>query len=209
MNVSRETICPENVSRETFGRLKIYHRLLEIWQKKLNLVSNLSLPEAWDRHFMDSYQLLSYLPPEALSLIDLGSGAGFPGLVLAIMGPEILSVTLAESDFKKCIFLENVSRETKTPVKILRSRIEDLDKSIQGDVITARGLAPLPLLLSYAFPLMKKRSVGLFLKGKGVEREIQEAQKKWEFDLEIYPSLTDSTGRIVMIKHLKKVISND
>jgi 16S rRNA (guanine527-N7)-methyltransferase len=209
VNVSRETICPENVSRETFGRLKTYHHLLEVWQKKLNLVSSLSLPEAWDRHFMDSCQLLSYLPPEVVSLIDLGSGAGFPGLVLAIMKPEILSVTLVESDFKKCIFLENVSRETKTPVKILRSRIEDLDKSIQGDVITARGLAPLSLLLSYAFPLMKKRSVGLFLKGKGVEKEIQEAQKKWEFDLEIYPSLTDSTGRIVMIKHLKKVISND
>lgn len=193
-----------NVSRETLGRLKDYHHLLEIWQKKLNLVSPASLSEAWERHFLDSYQLLSYLPPEPLSLIDLGSGAGFPGLVLAILRPQNLSVTLVESDFKKCVFLENVSRETKTPIKVFRSRIESLGDSMHGDVITARGLAPLPQLLTYAFPLMQENSMGLFLKGKEFEKEIEEAQKIWDFDLEIYPSLTDSTGRILKIKHLKK-----
>lgn len=199
MNVSRETIC----------RLKEYQRLLEVWQKKLNLVSPASLSEAWERHFVDSLQLLSHLPPEQISLVDLGSGAGFPGLVLAVARPETLSVTLIESDFKKCVFLENVSRETFSPVKILQSRIEVLESSIQGDVITARGLAPLSKLLEYAFPLMKKESVGLFLKGKEVDREIAEAQKKWEFDLEIYPSLTDSTGRVLKVERLKKVIASD
>ena len=172
-------------------------------------MSSLSISGAWERHFVDSYQLLSYLPPEQISLIDLGSGAGFPGLVLAILRPENLSVTLVESDFKKCIFLENVSRETKTSVRIFQSRIESLEESIQGDVITARGLSPLPQLFDYAFPLMKEMSVGFFLKGKDVEKEIEEAQKKWEFSLEIFPSLTESKGRILKIKHLKKVNSND
>lgn len=204
MNVSRETIGLENVSRETIDRLRDYQRLLETWQKKVNLVSPLSLSEAWERHFVDSYQLLSYLSPESLSLIDLGSGAGFPGLVLAILRPETLNVTLVEADFKKCVFLENVSRETKTPVTILRSRIESLEGSVQGDVITARGLAPLSQLLGYTYPLMKKTSVGLFLKGKEVDKEIEEAHKKWEFHLEIYPSLTDAKGKILKIDHLKK-----
>lgn len=193
----------ENVSRETIYRLKHYQRLLEVWQKKLNLVSPLSLSDGWNRHFVDSYQLLSYLPPDARSLIDLGSGAGFPGLVLAILKRETLSVSLVEADFKKCMFLEIVSRETTSPVTILNSRIEDLE-GIQGDIITARGLSPLSQLLNYAFPVMNEKSVGLFLKGKEVDKEIEEARKKWEFDLEIYPSLTDCKGRILRIEHLGK-----
>ncbi|MBA3812932.1 MAG: 16S rRNA (guanine(527)-N(7))-methyltransferase RsmG [Alphaproteobacteria bacterium] len=192
------------VSRETIGRLESYQNILEVWQKKLNLVSSSSLQEAWDRHFRDSYQLLSYLPQNQISLIDLGSGAGFPGLVLAILRPENLSVTLVESDFKKCVFLENVSRETMSSVTILQSRIESLPNSVQADVITARALATLSHLLDYAFPLMKEKSICLFLKGKEANKEIEEAQKKWIFDLEIYPSLTDSTGRILKIEHLKK-----
>lgn len=198
-----------NVSRETLDRLKVYQGLLEQWQKKLNLVSNSTVSVAWERHFLDSYQLLSHLPLNPISLIDLGSGAGFPGLVLAILRPEDLTVTLVESDFKKCIFLENVSRETKSKVTILQSRIESLANSLLFDVITARALAPLPLLLTYAFPLMKENSMGLFLKGKDVEKEIEAAQKNWRFDLEIYPSLTDSKASILKIENLKKVTSND
>ena len=102
-----------NVSRETMERLKIYQKLLEEWQKKINLVSSSTLPSLWKRHFEDSLQLLPYLPEKKGSIIDLGTGAGFPGLVLAIVLPEKLKVTLVESDFKKCLFLETVSRETK------------------------------------------------------------------------------------------------
>ena len=189
--------------------LKTYQNLLETWQKKLNLVSSSSIPEAWNRHFVDSYQLISYLPPEPLTLLDIGSGAGFPGLVLAIVRQQSLAVTLVESDFKKCIFLENVSRETKTPVTILNSRIERIEKSMKGDIITARGLAPLTQLLEYAFPLMKEKSICLFLKGKDALKEIEKAQKNWNFGLEIYPSLTDSQGRILKVEHLRKVVSND
>ncbi len=194
-----------NVSRETIERLKIYQNLLESWQKKINLVSSSTIPFLWKRHFEDSLQLSSYLPEGSATLIDLGSGAGFPGLVLAIAHPEKLKVTLVESDFKKCLFLENVSRETKTSVIVLRSRIESLKESVKGDIITARGLAPLSELLNYTSPLMKENAIALFLKGKEVEKEIQEAQRKWKFDLEILPSISDPEGRILKIEHPKRI----
>jgi 16S rRNA (guanine527-N7)-methyltransferase len=197
-----------NVSRETMERLKTFQRLLEEWQRKINLVSSSTLPHLWDRHFKDSLQLLPYLPKEKATLIDLGSGAGFPGLVLAIAGPKTLTVTLVESDLKKCLFLENVSRETIADVTIIRSRIEALGTDVKGDIITARGLAPLPLLLEYSVPRMKEKGMCLFLKGKEVEKEIRDGQKKWEFDLEIFPSLTDSRGRILKIKHPKRIHPN-
>jgi 16S rRNA (guanine527-N7)-methyltransferase len=186
-----------------------YKEMLETWQEKINLVSSSTLPHAWERHFKDSLQLLAFLPPQKATLVDLGSGAGFPGLVLAIVRPQTLDVTLIESDLRKCLFLENVSRETFSRVTILRSRIESIKNMIQYDVVTARGFAPLSLLLDYSFPLMKKKGVGIFLKGKKAEEEILEAQKKWDFDLEIRPSLTDSQGRILIIKNLKRISSDD
>jgi len=193
------------VSRETMDRLKIYQGLLEIWQQKINLVSASTLPHLWERHFEDSFQLLSHLPDGDCSLIDLGSGAGFPGLVLALSRLEDLKVILVESDLRKSLFLENVSRETKVNVTVLTERIESLEGKIKGDVITARALAPLSELLNYASPLMKKYSSCLFLKGKDAEKEIEEAQKKWEFDLEIFPSLTDSKGHLLKIKHPRRI----
>jgi 16S rRNA (guanine527-N7)-methyltransferase len=194
----------ENVSRETFLRLKLYQELLETWQRKINLISSGSLPDIWARHFEDSLQLLDYLPSSRKTLVDMGSGAGFPGMVLAISCLETLDVTLIESDRKKCLFLENVSRETKTALKIINSRIED-SQEIQADIITARALAPLPLLFEYAFPFMKEASFCLFQKGRNVEMEIDMAKKNWEFTLEIFPSLTDSKARILKIMHLKRI----
>lgn len=193
------------VSRETMDRLKTYQHLLETWQQKINLVSASTLPHLWERHFEDSLQLLSHLPPGEISLVDLGSGAGFPGLVLALARPDDLKVTLVESDLRKSLFLENVSRETKVKVTVLTERIESLKGKIKGDVITARALAPLVDLLEYAYPLMKEGAFGLFLKGKDAEKEIEEAQKKWEFDLEIFPSLTDSKGHLLKIKHPRRI----
>lgn len=207
MTKVREPSHPEIVSRETILRLKTYQSLLETWQKKINLISSGSLPHIWERHFKDSLQVLEYLPHEKTSLIDLGSGAGFPGMVLGIACPDTLEVTLIESDRKKCIFLEIVSRETKTKLRILNSRIEN-KQDIQGDIITARGLAPLSLLFEYAFPLMKETSFCLFQKGKNVETEIEMAKKNWNFSLEIFPSLIDSTGSILKIEHLKRIPSH-
>jgi 16S rRNA (guanine527-N7)-methyltransferase len=194
----------ENVSRETFLKLKHYQNLLEIWQKKINLVSQTSLTHIWERHFVDSLQILPHLPITNCTLVDMGSGAGFPGLVLAISREKSLCVNLIESDFRKCSFLENVSRETFCPVKIFNSRLESLPE-IKADFITARGLASLEKLLDYANHFCKKNSICLFLKGKNVDQEIKEAQKKWEFSLEIFPSLTDSTGRLLKISSLKRI----
>lgn len=193
----------QNVSRETFEKLKLYQQILETWQKRLNLISSSTLPQIWERHFEDSLQLISYLPSSGGALVDLGSGAGFPGLVLAIARPD-LKVTLIESDLKKCVFLENVSRETNTSVIILNERIEAINNSLKYDIVTARGLAPLSSLLDYASPLLDGDAACLFLKGKEVENEIKESQKKWDFNLEIFPSLTDSRGRILRITHPKR-----
>lgn len=193
------------VSRETMERLKTYQRLLEMWQQKINLVSASTLPQLWERHFEDSLQLLPHLPVGQCNLVDLGSGAGFPGLILALVRSDDLHVTLVESDLRKSLFLENVSRETKVKVNVLAERIESLVGKIKGDVITARALAPLSELLDYAFPLMNENSIGLFLKGKDAEKEIVEAKKKWEFDLEIFPSLTDSKAHLLKIKYPRRI----
>lgn len=194
-----------NVSRETIQRLEIYKNHLEQWQKSINLIGSTTLSQIWKRHFEDSLQLLSYIPHKKQKLVDLGSGAGFPGLVLAIAKPETLDVTLIESDRKKCFFLENVSRETKTHVDILNTRIESL-QGIYGNIITSRALAPLPKLLDYANSFMKKDSVCFFLKGRDVEGEIEKAQKEWEFVLEIFPSLTDPNASILKITQLRKIL---
>lgn len=195
-----------NVSRETILRLEVYKSLLEKWQPKINLISSSTLSQLWKRHFEDSLQLLSYLPENPVSLVDLGSGAGFPALVLALARPHTLQVTLIESDKKKSLFLENVSRETKIPVTILTARIESI-KDLKADVITARGLTSLTKLLTLSYPFFNTHSEALFLKGKGFEDEIKEAKKIWNFDLEIFPSLTDSTGKILKIKHLGRTSS--
>lgn len=188
--------------------LHTYKTLLETWQKTINLVSSSTLPHLWERHFEDSLQLLSYLPPSPSTLIDLGSGAGFPGLVLALCRRESLKVTLVEADLRKCLFLDNVSRETFLDLTVIRSRIEKISPFKQ-DIVTARALAPLPKLLEYAAPFMGEGSVGFFLKGKSNEVEIEMAQKEWNFSLEIFPSLTDSQGRILKISHLKRIPLHD
>jgi 16S rRNA (guanine527-N7)-methyltransferase len=187
-------------------KLSTYAHLLEAWQKKVNLIAPSTVPTIESRHFEDSLQLLKYIDTQSESqvrVVDLGSGAGFPGMVLAMANPVKLSVTLIESDLKKCLFLENVSRETSTPVTLIRSRIEHV-KDVKADILISRALAPLPQLLEYAYPFLEENSICLFLKGKNAETEIQMAENKWEFELEIFSSLTDSTGRILKISHLKK-----
>ena len=196
------------VSRETIEQLTLYQKCLEQWQKKINLVSRSTLPDVLKRHFEDSLQLLNFIPEQKLNLVDLGSGGGFPGLVLAIARPNQLCATLVESDQRKCLFLENVSRETKTSVTILNERIENL-KNIKADVITARALCSLNQLFEYAFPLLTEKSVCLFLKGKEVEKEIEEAKKNWNFELDIIPSITDSEGKIIKVTCLRRASSHD
>lgn len=191
----------EIVSRETARKLEMYKELLIKWQKAINLVSRETLSNLEERHFQDSLQLLKYIPQATKSHIDLGAGAGFPGLVLAISKP-LLNTTLVESDSRKCQFLKNVSRETMIPVTVINQRIESMEIEEGYDLITARALANLNQLLKYSKPLSHKHTQFLFLKGADLQAEIEDAQKNWEFDLEIFPSLTHSQGHIICIKNL-------
>lgn len=196
------------VSRETADRLAVYEGLLRTWQRTINLVSPATLEDAWHRHFADSAQLLHFSPSDAKNWLDLGSGAGFPGLVLAILlaerAPEA-HMTLVESDSRKAAFLREVARKTGVAVEIRVERSENTAtqaKSQIRDAITARALAPLPKLLGLALPFFSPQTVALFPKGREVEVEIDEAKRRFDFDSQLVPSLTDAEGRIVIVRNL-------
>jgi len=189
-----------DVSRETLARLKAYADTLLDWNSRHNLVSKSTLPDLWARHMWDSAQLAALIPVEARSLADLGSGAGFPGLVLAAMRPE-LAVTLHEATAKKCAFLEAAAKRMDVTVAIQNARMEDLP-SQPYDVVTARACAPLPRLLDYAQSFAGPNSVCLFLKGQNVESELTEATKYWKMEVSQVPSQTDASGAIVIVRKL-------
>jgi 16S rRNA (guanine527-N7)-methyltransferase len=188
------------VSRETLARLKAYADLLTDWNALHNLVAKSTLPDLWQRHFWDSAQLAPLLPPDAKTLGDLGSGAGFPGLVLAAMRPDI-AVTLYEATTKKCAFLQAVADRMGLRVAIENARMEDLPRQ-QFDVVTARAVAPLPQLLEYAHNFFGPNSVCLFLKGQNVGVELTEATKYWNMKTSLTPSLTDPSGAMVAVREL-------
>ena len=192
------------VSRETGERLDILARELRRWQQVKNLVGPGTLDRVWTRHIGDSLQLLD-LTPEARTWVDLGSGAGFPGLVLGIAALERdMRVDLVESNGRKCAFLRHVVRLTGAPVTVHQARVEAvIGRFVGADVVTARALAPLAQLLAWAEPLLTTGTTGLFPKGREVEAELTEARKSWRFEAELIPSRTDSEGRIVRIHSLK------
>lgn len=190
-----------NVSRETLERLDRYADLLDRWHKMMSLVSGASLQDMWRRHFFDSAQLFNLLPANPSPLVDLGSGAGFPGLVLAIMG--VPNVTLIESSRKKCSFLQEVARETDTEVEIFAGRIEQFRAPEPARTITARALAPLDKLLELAEPLLAPGGQYLFMKGARAEEELTVAQKKWHIEVERIRSLSDDQATILRITGLK------
>jgi 16S rRNA (guanine527-N7)-methyltransferase len=190
------------VSRETAGKLDRYAALLREWNEKFNLVATSTLPSLWSRHFLDSAQLIKYIPASAKTLADMGSGAGFPGLVLSIMGmPE---VHLVESIGKKAAFLQAVIDELGLNTTVHLSRVEAL-RDLHVDIITARALKPLPELLSLAKPLTRNDSFCLFLKGQHADAELTEARKYWTFACEKTPSLSDPSGSVLKISHLKSL----
>ncbi len=177
--------------------LEVYKRLLVKWQGAVNLVGPATLDDIDTRHFADSLQLADHIP-HGVTVADLGSGAGFPGLVLAMARPD-LTVTLIESDQKKCTFLSTVSRETKTPVTILNQRIEDVSRETIPAIITARALAPLDKLLAYCLPWAQASPalVMLFLKGEKAAEEVAQAQRAFTFDAAMIP---DSAGDGAVVK---------
>lgn len=196
----------DSVSRETLGRLKDYQALLEKWQTKINLISPATLPDAWARHFEDSLQLLPLIPIDAQTLYDLGCGAGFPGLVLATARPD-LTVTLIESDSKKCAFLQTVSRETNTPVFVHNHRIEKAAASLPPpDLITARALARLTDLLDLCAPWIAANPALtlIFPKGVRADEEVAEARENWKFELLAQPSQTENGAKILILTAVSK-----
>lgn len=201
LNVSRETFSRPalNVSRETLGRLKLYVGLLQDWNSRHNLVSAASLEDVWRRHVLDSAQLVRLLPAGARTLVDLGSGAGFPGLILALLLEDELSVTLIEATAKKARFLTEVATRTGVAVQILHGRIEETPPAI-FDVITARACAPLDRLLGYAQRFAGPGSVCLFLKGQNVGVELTEALNSWRINVQRHPSISDPAGTILEVR---------
>lgn len=221
------------VSRETAERLATYEALVRAWQKAVNLVSPTTLGEIWHRHIADSAQLLNLAlselaisspsgasraeaeeeksvsgPLGAKSWLDLGSGGGFPGLVLAIMLAERVPearMTLVESDSRKAAFLREVARKTGVAVEIRVERSEKYAtqaKSQIRDAITARALAPLPKLLGLVLPFFSPQTVALFPKGREAEVEVREASERFDFDCQLVPSVTDAEARIVIVRNL-------
>lgn len=195
-------------------RLEIYAALLVKWQRAINLVGSETLPDLWRRHMLDSAQLADHIAAarpdgQPLTLVDLGSGAGFPGLVLAIMANDAgrrWQVHLVESDARKCAFLSTVARETKTEVKIYPARIEKLTP-FAADIVTARALASLESLLDYAEPFMMPESHCLFLKGATAADELTAAAKSWKMTVEQLPSRSGTAGNLLHIRDISRVRS--
>lgn len=202
LSLTRQQVLDRlDVSRETSAKLDLYADLLIKWQTRINLVAPNTLGDLWHRHILDSAQLHRLLPPNPL-LVDLGSGAGFPGLVLGILG--VRELHLVESDARKIAFLREVARLTDTPVTLHNKRIETIGP-LAADVVTARALAPLPLLLRYAAPLLGDRGIGLFLKGENAAAELAEAERDWQMRTELLPSLTHQDARILRVEQIRHV----
>lgn len=191
-----------NVSRETLARLEAYVALLGDWNSRQNLVSKSSLEDVWRRHVWDSAQLVPLLPNSIKTLADLGSGAGFPALIIAAMRPDI-RVSLFESIAKKCRFLAEAAQVMQVEVDIRNARIEE--GAWEGfDAVTARACAPLDLLLGYARRFQTPNTLNLLLKGQDVEAELKEATKSWKMEVIKHPSQS-GPGTILEIRKLAHV----
>lgn len=195
-----------DVSRETLGRLKSYVDHLAQWQSKLNLIGSSEIDHIWDRHILDCAQLIPRIKPIHGPKLDFGSGAGFPGMVLAILG--IPDFTLIESNTRKCVFLRQAARLTETNVDIFEGRVEDYKSTTPAQAITARALAPMDKLLAMAHPLLAADGVCIFLKGQNFKQELTDSRKRWHINVNIHPSESDSSGRILIIKGLEPTHAN-
>jgi len=192
------------VSRETIRRLEILVETLAHWNKRINLVAPRSLAEVWTRHILDSAQLFALRPPGATLWADLGSGAGFPGLVVAALAAEAvpeLRIVMVESDRRKCAFLRHAARAMGVTVSVLERRVESVPGSDphRYDVISARALATLPRLLELSAPLAAPGAILLFPKGGSVDSELTEAKADWHIRCERIASRTDPSGTILRI----------
>lgn len=181
--------------------LESYAELLQKWQARINLVAPATLPELWRRHFLDSAQLLEHVDGLPGPILDFGSGAGFPGMVLSILGRD--DVILVESDRRKVAFLQETARVTGATPVIEPCRIESL-RPIRAGIITARALAPVAKLLHYAEPYAGRSTVYLFLKGEQVDAELTTAQNTWKMAVTKAPSISDSRGVVLRLEEVSR-----
>ena len=197
-------LSAENVSRETLDKLKIYEALLKKWQKTINIVSNSTIAHAWERHIVDSAQLVGYIPDNVKLVYDIGSGGGFPGLVIAIMRPD-LTVHCIESDARKCSFLRAVVRETGIDAHIHAERIESAATHLpKPDLITARALASLDKLIDLvgSWVLCDSGARMLLLKGRSAMEEVAAAKKQYSFNTQDVVSETNAEARMLLLSDI-------
>ncbi|MBK8840065.1 MAG: 16S rRNA (guanine(527)-N(7))-methyltransferase RsmG [Hyphomonadaceae bacterium] len=192
------------VSRETFQKISAYLELLDRWRERINLIGPAEGRHLWRRHVLDSLQLLQYISAEDKSVADLGSGAGFPGLILAcaLADKAGAAVTLVEKSPRKSEFLRAVGKEVGLPVAVLTIRLEDAP-GVLFDVVTARALAPLPKLLGFADAWLKPSGKALLMKGRDTEAELAEAREAWTFDLSTLDSQSSPEGRVLRVSSLR------
>lgn len=195
------------VSRETLEKLDAYVALLLKWQPIKNLVGPSTLPVIWSRHVLDSLQILEFLPDEKI-IVDLGSGAGFPGLVIAVMlaNRPGACVHLVESNGRKAAFLREVIRTLNLPAEVHNCRIEDAKAELPDhiDCVTARALAPLQELFEMQEKISKKPCKSIYLKGQDIDEELTQAAKYWSIDYKIVPSVTDPAGHVLLVDKIAR-----
>nr|WP_251134461.1 16S rRNA (guanine(527)-N(7))-methyltransferase RsmG [Falsiruegeria litorea] len=190
-----------DVSRETFEKLEAFDALLKKWNPKINLVSRKSLADVWVRHISDSLQVYSCLNASG-HWVDLGSGGGFPGVIVAIVASVEnpgLNVTLVESDQRKSAFLRTVLRETVSVGMVITDRIENIEP-LDADILSARALSDLPRLLEFSQRHLKSTGIALFPKGATWKKEVEEAKQEWNFDFEAVKSVTEPSAVVLKIK---------
>lgn len=195
-----------DVSRETFDKLKAFEALVRRWTPAINLVSKNTLPELWDRHIADSAQIFALRPENAKDWVDLGSGGGFPGLVVAILArqyAEGLRVTLVESDARKATFLRQAAQSLGLTVTVRNDRIESLPP-LDADVLSARALAALPELLAYAAVHLRAGGTAILPKGARFQEELAAARNTWDFDVDTQPSLSEGGAAILVIRNIHR-----
>jgi 16S rRNA (guanine527-N7)-methyltransferase len=206
-HISDDVLVRLNVSRESFVQIETYVELLLTWQTKINLIGPSTIEDVWRRHILDSLQLLPLMQNKTEAIADLGSGAGIPGLILALGGN--LRADLYESNGKKVAFLREAIRQTNANAQVHQIRLETLEDHLPERIpqyVTARALAPLERLLFWAEPLLKRGAVGLFHKGQDVDSEVNEATKFWKIGAIIrHASMTDSDGTILEVKEITRV----
>lgn len=207
MNANPPPLSPQDlkemtgISDESLERLEAYIWLLEKWQKHINLVGGKSLKDVWRRHVLDSAQLLPLIPSGTKTVLDMGSGGGFPGMVLAILGD--FQVHLVESDGRKCAFLNEANRAVDGKAVVHNCRIENMN-IFNADYVTARGCANIPKLLEYAYPFIESGGKCLFLKGQKAQEELTKSAKLWKMSVQYIQSISDSSGAILKLEGISR-----